>query len=58
MPNFVQYFVLRADCEEQLVASGLVINATLTFTCKEEAQRDDKIIVFVDNEPVTVPIAV
>ena len=53
-----QLFLLKAPNEEQLVASGLVINATLKFDCKEEGHYEDKIIAFVDNEPVVVPIKV
>eukprot|EP00116_Pleurobrachia_bachei_P005199 sb/3465461/ len=51
-------FVLKAPSEEQLVASGLVINATLYFKFSEEKECKDKIITFIDNTPVTVPIYV
>jgi hypothetical protein len=51
-------FVLKAPSEEQLVASGLVINATLYFKFSEEKECKDKIITFIDNTPVTVPIHV
>ncbi|KAL5265854.1 hypothetical protein ACHWQZ_G006507 [Mnemiopsis leidyi] len=53
-----KHFLLKAPNEEQLVASGLVINATLKFDCEVEGHYEDKIIVFVDNKPVVVPIKV
>ena len=53
-----QNFVLRAPSEEQLLPSGLVIHATLQFTCNEEGHYEDSIVVFVDNNTVTLPIFV
>jgi len=55
--KFFQNFKLKVKNPDKPVAPGLSVPAIIEYTCTEEGEFKDRIVVTVDGEVVEIPIA-